>query len=1034
MSDLIAKYPDLSAINNVYLRIGIELFRTGNFDGAISALGVIGTIGAAPVTAIQIGAPLEIKVVDADMRTRAIDTPLQVTIISTSGDSVQALLKPAFSRGVYIGSIYTALGAPIKGDDILQVRGGDTAAITYIDRLSNDGVNIPRKVSVGFRTDSDLTVISQTAMATYIKIKEYQKLGLIDDKWRIIGELPIDAPAGFRNVNGALFGKGTEIRIADMKRIVPGQGVYIELSEPDAAETDGIDTIPGGRTARTIKVSTRKGKTANVTLTETAPLSGVFAGLVPTTIDANPPAGTLQVEENDTVSVNYLDPDPSKPENASHVGQVSLQKTNGQLAIFQSYSRKQKPDTIFYAQAGRVPDEEKLTLQVNDRDLDMTDGRDTVTVKVAAPGGAELPVLLTETDVHTGIFTGQFQISTKALTAANGILPVKAGDIVTATYTDKQNSSDAPLDVLQTVRVNIAEDAVATLLEQHVELPAEGSTDDPKITWVPVTKVTPGMLYRITVRDGDAISPAGEPLRQPLKITAGTGAAIELNLGGVLDGLDKVATFSGEFYVRLGDAKSPATTLLSRAGQVGKDDLSAEQLRAAGLTSVPTINVQGTDTVTLLYIEPLTADKRTDVPLKLVLKVAADGFVQLFDMQGNPLVDLKPGVPFVIQVTDPTADQTDKNDTVYVAVVSVAGDKLEKVVLSETGPHTGVFLGTIKTVYEKTAADTDKLKVEFGSDISVSYQDIYAISGKTEERKIKLTVDDLAEARAQLLTKVFESQSFEVESTMRLAESLYNLGAVQLSTVKPIAGQKLTNESLHAANVLLTRIIDRFPGSVYEQEALYRSGKISKAEQNYPEAIKLFTNIIEKYSASKFVPKALYELVGIYTSKDVNKIDDAVETTRQLAHGFPNDPMVSEAFIQVAEYYYLVSKDYTMSARIYERLIRRFPDAPKANQMYFRLGSCYWNLGNKEKGVTTDSYVKGGDRYLSYVKLFPDTKQVPDALYWGARCYAAAVKNDNAFTMLQRLVVNYPNSNLAKLAKDMLLTLGNAKPVIDLFD
>jgi len=123
-----------------------------------------------------------------------------------------------------------------------------------------------------------------------------------------------------------------------------------------------------------------------------------------------------------------------------------------------------------------------------------------------------------------------------------------------------------------------------------------------------------------------------------------------------------------------------------------------------------------------------------------------------------------------------------------------------------------------------------------------------------------------------------------------------------------------------------------------------------------------------------------------------------------------------------------------MSARIYERLIRRFPDAPKANQMYFRLGSCYWNLGNKEKGVTTDSYVKGGDRYLSYVKLFPDTKQVPDALYWGARCYAAAVKNDNAFTMLQRLVVNYPNSNLAKLAKDMLLTLGNAKPVIDLFD
>ena len=64
--------------------------------------------------------------------------------------------------------------------------------------------------------------------------------------------------------------------------------------------------------------------------------------------------------------------------------------------------------------------------------------------------------------------------------------------------------------------------------------------------------------------------------------------------------------------------------------------------------------------------------------------------------QARPLNQLKPGNPLYVRVTDPDRDLTGDSDPVIVKVAGDSGDQVQ-VALQETGPHTGVFEGMVKT-------------------------------------------------------------------------------------------------------------------------------------------------------------------------------------------------------------------------------------------------------------------------------------------------------------------------------------------------
>jgi tetratricopeptide (TPR) repeat protein len=64
--------------------------------------------------------------------------------------------------------------------------------------------------------------------------------------------------------------------------------------------------------------------------------------------------------------------------------------------------------------------------------------------------------------------------------------------------------------------------------------------------------------------------------------------------------------------------------------------------------------------------------------------------------QVRPLNQIKPGNPLYVRVTDPDRDLSNEPDQVIAKVAADSGDQVQAA-LRETGPHTGVFEGMVKT-------------------------------------------------------------------------------------------------------------------------------------------------------------------------------------------------------------------------------------------------------------------------------------------------------------------------------------------------
>jgi hypothetical protein len=220
------------------------------------------------------------------------------------------------------------------------------------------------------------------------------------------------------NVNG-----GTDGVITITDPGIPGDVLNVSVTDADLDTTAGVDTM-------LVEVDGSNGENETLTLTETGATTGIFTGTLNTVYGTSAGAnddGTLATQAGDTVTASYTDsPDASGGSTPrSAVGTVNG-GTDGSITITD-------PST-----PGDV-----LTVSVTDADLDITAGVDTVVVEVDSSNGENETLTLTETGVTTGIFTGTLNsiYGTTAGTNDDGTLNTQAGDTVTASYTDRQDSA-----------------------------------------------------------------------------------------------------------------------------------------------------------------------------------------------------------------------------------------------------------------------------------------------------------------------------------------------------------------------------------------------------------------------------------------------------------------------------------------------------------------------------------------------------------------------------------------------------------------
>jgi TolA-binding protein len=153
MRDVIEKFPVSPQVNEAYYYIGLGHFQLGHFSRAIDALERVGTTistGTGQLEKIEAGKRLFVKVDDADLAALESGRVIRIEMTTSAGDKETV---DCFSVGrnvrVVLGSLVTVLGKPQPGNGKLEVHGGDTVKVAYVDEHTGDkAFNKPREKNI----------------------------------------------------------------------------------------------------------------------------------------------------------------------------------------------------------------------------------------------------------------------------------------------------------------------------------------------------------------------------------------------------------------------------------------------------------------------------------------------------------------------------------------------------------------------------------------------------------------------------------------------------------------------------------------------------------------------------------------------------------------------------------------------------------------------------------------------------------------------------------------------------------------------
>jgi TolA-binding protein len=147
-------YPDTVWANKAYYYIGMSHFAQSNWDKAIKALSLVGTFvdpDSPTLAYAEAGHRFHVRVSDGDLPVlERLGVKITVDVETTSGDKETIACKPmSTADDVFVGSIVTETGSAKAGDGTLQVVGGDSIKVRYLDDNTKSGEkDVPRQKTV----------------------------------------------------------------------------------------------------------------------------------------------------------------------------------------------------------------------------------------------------------------------------------------------------------------------------------------------------------------------------------------------------------------------------------------------------------------------------------------------------------------------------------------------------------------------------------------------------------------------------------------------------------------------------------------------------------------------------------------------------------------------------------------------------------------------------------------------------------------------------------------------------------------------
>ncbi len=637
----------------------------------------------------------------ADSDYTAASGTLTIPAGSTSGQITVDVTGDAKVEGneTFTVGLSNPVGATISDNQGLGTINNDDATAISIDDVS---VNEGNAGTTAFTFTVSLTNPSATDVTV-----DYTTV----DGTATTVDADYAAAAGMLTIPAGSLSNAITVNVNGDATVEVDESFTMDLSNPSGAtisDNQGVGTIRNddGTTLSVDDVSLAEGNAGTTAFNFTVALSNPSAGNV--TVDYQTTDGTATGGVDYTAipatSLTFLPGETSKTVTVNVTGDVTVEADEGFTLDLSNPSGA----TIADSQgSGTIQNDDAATISIDD--ISINEGNSgttafTFTVSLTNPSTSDVTVDYTTTD-------GTATTADSDYSATSGTLTIPVGSTTAAITVNA--IGDAAVESDETFTLDLSNPSGATVSDNQ-GLGTIGNDDSGNDGTVTITEFSrPGDTLDVEVVDAD--------LNTDGAIVESVVVALVNDMTG--EGEPLTLTETGP------DTGLFSATVATTFGTV------------AGAPNDGSFNTQAGDTITVTYNDTLTSTNGTATLTDVdTVQGGVDGVVTITPTSF-------PGDTLTITVTDADLDvNATAAESVMVDVLNDMTGELEQVTLTETGPSTGIFSGSLPTTFGTSAGtDNDGVLNTQGSDtVTVTYMDNLTASGGSAVRTDTDVVQGLA--------------------------------------------------------------------------------------------------------------------------------------------------------------------------------------------------------------------------------------------------------------------------------------------------
>lgn len=342
-----------------------------------------------------------------------------------------------------------------------------------------------------------------------------------------------------------------------------------------------------------------------------------------------------------------------------------------------------------------------------------------------------------------------------------------------------------------------------------------------------------------------------------------------------------------------------------------------------------------------------------------------------------------------------------------------------KVVLKETGPHTGIFERVVKTSATGMEVDGKKLPLTPDGQLRMAYQDEKAIRFP-DGWVVAKNVECIADAGGEALAVKYGQTYLDLQAKLKRAVAAGEVGKIYLD----LGLVKRGKTYLASAQADCNEVAKAAAKTALGEEALYHSWRVYFYAGLLDEAVGAARNLMSAYPLSDYTPEAMFAIGQVSLElgqKDVEEavaegrkpsmnrdLQRAVSQLEEMVRRYPKSPRAPEALYLVGEAKIAAGQT---GLDVFERLAKQFADSAFAAKGLSRAADYYVSIGDFRRA----------QEYFGRVLIdYPDSAQLGDIMLHRGICQYKLGQMTDALASFYKVAEEHPGTGLAKEAQKFI--------------